>query len=275
MEEKHVMDRPKNAFEIFKLLDKSNCGDCGEKTCLAFAGAVFKGGRKASDCPRLDKDIVNMISGGKEDQRGPEGEGIAFLESLKDDITRTDIGKAARRVRADFKEGRLTLKVMGKDFSVDSKGNLFSDIHINPWIAVPFLSYVLFGKGVEPKGEWVSFRELKDGRERYALFHKRCEDALKKVADVYTELFDDMVHLFGGTRVAPQFQSDISVVLHPLPLVPMMVCYWKTDEGMQSSINVFFDRTADENLDIGSVFSLGVGFSQMATKIAITHGYAG
>jgi dipeptide/tripeptide permease len=41
------------------------------------------------------------------------------------------------------------------------------------------------------------------------------------------------------------------VVLHPLPLVPIMVCYWLAEEGMQSSLNVFFDDTANESLDIG------------------------
>jgi ArsR family metal-binding transcriptional regulator len=35
--------KPKNAFEIFHFLDKSNCKQCGEKTCLAFAGAVSWG----------------------------------------------------------------------------------------------------------------------------------------------------------------------------------------------------------------------------------------
>jgi dipeptide/tripeptide permease len=61
-------------------------------------------------------------------------------------------------------------------------------------------------------------------------------------------------------------------VLHPLPRVPIMVCYWLQAEGMQSSLNVFFDDTADANLGIGAVFSLGAGLAQMFTKIALRHG---
>jgi ArsR family metal-binding transcriptional regulator len=30
-------------MEIYKLLNGSNCRECNEKTCLAFAVAVFKG----------------------------------------------------------------------------------------------------------------------------------------------------------------------------------------------------------------------------------------
>jgi hypothetical protein len=97
-------------------------------------------------------------------------------------------------------------------------------------------------------------------------------EPLKRVADIYTPLFDDMVHLFGGRQVERQFESDISVVLHPLPLVPIMVCYWLPDEGIQSSLNLFFDETANENLDIGAAFALGSGLSQMFTKLAQRHG---
>jgi ArsR family metal-binding transcriptional regulator len=31
-----------NVMAIFKLLEKSNCRQCNEATCLAFAAAVFK-----------------------------------------------------------------------------------------------------------------------------------------------------------------------------------------------------------------------------------------
>lgn len=96
---------------------------------------------------------------------------------------------------------------------------------------------------------------------------------MKRIADQYTDLFDDMVHIFNGKQVEEQFESDISVVLHPLPKVPIMVCYWAPEEGLGSSLNIFFDSTADENLDIGSLFSLGAGLTQMFEKLAQRHGY--
>jgi CO dehydrogenase/acetyl-CoA synthase gamma subunit (corrinoid Fe-S protein) len=50
-------------MEIFQLLDKSNCRECGEKTCLAFAGAVFQGKRKIADCPKLERETIERFSG--------------------------------------------------------------------------------------------------------------------------------------------------------------------------------------------------------------------
>ena len=82
-----------------------------------------------------------------------------------------------------------------------------------------------------------------------------------------------MVHIFNGQQGEQHFKSDISVVLHPLPAVPIMICYWLPEDGLESSLDVFFDETADKNLDVGSVFSLGVGLAQMFGKLALRHGF--
>ena len=267
------MSKPKNAFEIFHYLDKSNGGECGEKTCLAFAGAVFMGQRRIRDCPKISLGAIESFAGEaeKRDTQGANPEDR--LAKLKSQIAHLDLAEAAERVGASFYDGKLTLKVLGKDFSVDTKGNLTSEIHINPWAAVPFLSYILTGQGLAPSGRWVPYRELKGGRDGYPLFQKRCEEPIKRVADLYTQLFDDMVHVFGGKKVDKRFESDISVMLYPLPKVPVMICYWLPEDGMDSSLHVFFDETADRNLDIGAVFSLGTGLAQMFTKIALRHGF--
>jgi hypothetical protein len=266
------MPHPRNAMEIYQFLDKSNCRECGEKTCLAFAGAVFMGQRKISDCPKLTQNIIKKFSD-NEITNTIEQNRDATLQTLKDEISAIDLAKAADRIGARFSGKKLTLKVLGKDFSVDTNGRLSTDIHVNPWVAVPFLNYILYGKGVPLSGNWVSFRELKEGKERYPLFQKRCEESIKRIADIYTDLFEDMVQIFNGKQVQKQFRSDISVVLKPLPLVPIMVCYWRPEDGLESSLNLFFDDTADQNLDIGAIFNLGAGLAQMFGKLAQRHGY--
>jgi len=267
------MPQPKNAMEIFQLLDKSNCRECGEKTCLAFAGAVFTGNRRLDQCPKLDRETIARFGGHSGNHQTIEQERDENLQKLQDRIANIDLAAAANRIGADFSGDRLTLKVLGKNLSVDTRGRLYADIHINPWVAGPFFAYVLYGKGLPASGNWASFRELKEGKERYPLFQKRCEEPMKKVADTYTDLFDDLVHIFSGRQVEEQFESDISVVLHPLPRIPMMICYWKPEDGLESSLNLFFDKIADDNLDIGSVFSLGAGMAQMFEKLALRHGF--
>jgi hypothetical protein len=170
------MPPPKNAMEIFKLLDMSNCRECGEKTCLAFAGAVFQGQRKLAECPKLDRETIERLSGDVQNQNTAEQTRDEYLKQLKTEVAGHDLAAAANRVGATFSGNKLTLKVLGKDFSVDTEGQLYADIHINPWVVVPFLSYILYGKGLPVAGNWVSFRELKDGQEAFSETLRRAHE---------------------------------------------------------------------------------------------------
>ncbi len=267
------MPRPKSAMEIFRLLEKSNCQECGRKTCLAFAGAVYTGQKSIQDCPRLAPEVIARFRGEDPTAEAGEQNGEDYLENLLSAVRQTDLAAAADRIGARYENGRLALKIMGKNFKVDAHGRLSADIHVNPWVAVPFLQYVLNARGTPASGKWVSLRELAEGKERYPLFQKRCETAMQRVADIYPDLFNDMVHLFNARQVPRQFQSDISVVLEPLPKVPIMICYWRPEDGMASNLKVFFDAAADQNLDIGALFTLGTGLATMFEKLALRHGF--
>ena len=43
-------------FSILKYLPRTNCGKCGQSTCIVFASLAFEGGKNASDCPELVLD---------------------------------------------------------------------------------------------------------------------------------------------------------------------------------------------------------------------------
>ncbi len=63
----------------------------------------------------------------------------------------------------------------------------------------------------------------------------------------------------------------MSLALYPLPKVPVMICYWYPEDGMESKLNIFFDQTADSHLKIDSIFALGVGMVMMFEKIVLKH----
>lgn len=266
------MTWPKNAMDVFKLLDKSNCRECGAPTCLAFAAAVFKGEQRLNECPRVDQEVLDQYDGQPVAPKGADANMEAQLAQLKQSVQDIDLTEASKRTGGRCTNGKLTVKIMGKDFSVDAQGNLSSDIHVHNWIAGPFFDYIHNCQGAPISGKWVPFRELENGKDWARFFNHRCEKRLKKVADTYTDLFEDMVHLFNGRPVEHHYQSDISLVLHPLPKLPLLICYWKPEEGMDSDLNVFFDANAEKNLSIGSIYTLGVGLVLMFEKIALRHG---
>ena len=95
---------------------------------------------------------------------------------------------------------------------------------------------------------------------------------MKRLADAYTDIFDDSVHIFNGRKVDEQFQSDISVVLYPFPKVPIMIYYWKLDDGLDSSLNVYFDKSANDNIGMGAVLTICAGLAIMFERISARHG---
>lgn len=266
------MPQIQNAMDVFKLLDKSNCRLCGAATCLAFAAAVFQGNRQLTECPHLEPEVAERYSEGVSPVRTMDQDAEEALRRMQGEIAKVDLAEAAERLGGRFANGKLTLRILGKEFSVDSQGRFTTDIHVHGWIAGPVLAYILSGAGKPPSGNWVPLRELKGGQDWHRFFSQRCEKPMKAVADTYTDLFEDMVHLFNGQRVGQHFDADIAVVLHPLPKLPLLVCYWKPDEGMPSDLNLFFDDTAAANLAIEAIYTLGAGLSLMFEKIAQRHG---
>jgi hypothetical protein len=267
-----AMAQLNNVLDILKLLDKSNCRECGEPTCMAFAACVHQGDKDLASCPHLAPEVLEQVGGHVQKRRSPDQDAVEAMAQLKTEIAQVDFESAAQRVGAQFSDGRLTLKILGKDFSVDENGNLFSDIHINSWVAIPFLNYVLHGKGTIPSGDWIPFRELKGGQEMYGLFAQQCEKRLKKVADGYTGLFEDMLNIFSGKQMERHYASDISLVLYPLPRVPVLICYWKPEDGMASDLSIFFDAEVENNLSLESIYALCTGMSRMFENIVKSHG---
>ena len=57
---KHIVGTPfvdYNVIDVFKILPKLNCRECGDPTCLAFAMRVVKKEKNYTNCPHLLKVI--------------------------------------------------------------------------------------------------------------------------------------------------------------------------------------------------------------------------
>ena len=267
------MLKPKSTIEILQHLEKSNCRECGFPSCLAFALAVYKGEKLLGNCPRVDPDIARKYDNSTTSKpEAPQEMEEEALTELQKQIEGIDLAAAADRTGGRYANGKLTIKVLGKDFSIDSRGQLSSDIHINTWVAGPVLNYILKCQGLYPTGKWVPLRELHGGRSWDNFFTQRCEKPLKKVADTYTDLFRDMIEIFNGKPVKNHYQSDVSLVIHPLPKVPLLICYWRPEDGLPSTLNIFFDANAEKNLPVGSLYTICAGLAVMFEKLSMRHG---
>ena len=266
------MKQLSSPMDVIKLLPKTNCRDCGRPTCMVFAVSVIQGQAGLDGCPHLDDHVRARFQAPTAGPSAAEVEQQEVLEELKQKIRNMDL-----LARADLLGGRvsgncLAIRCLGKEFLVDSNGDIKSDCHIIPWVTGPILNYVLTATGTPPTGDWIPFRELKGGADWGRFFQHRCEKAFKKAIDQFTNLFEYIIDIFNGKSAGGVFQSDIAVVIHPLPKLPVLICYWKSEDELEATLNLFFDAKAEDNLGIEQIYTLGVGLVTMFEKIAQTHG---
>ncbi len=267
------MSNFKTTMDVFKLLEKTNCRKCNKPTCLAFAAAVFQGQVPLNQCPYVAADVLEQYGSEPVKKESTFDQDYArTMETLKEKIKQIDLASRADTVGGRFANGKLVLKILGKDVAIDSNGDFFTDIHVNPWIAPPVLNYVIACKGVPLTGQWVPFRELDSSADWARFFDHQTEGSFKKVADTNPRFFKDIIELFNGRKVENHYDADISLIIYPLPLLPMLICYNAPEDGMASDLNLFFDDTADQNLPVKNIYTLSMGLANMFKKLAINHG---
>ncbi len=257
-------------LEIYKLLPKSNCGKCLLPSCLAFAAALAAGRQPLSDCPDLAPEAAAQLAGRLTQREDREMEQAEFMDKLRRKMSEIDPTALAPRLGATMRGDKLVIRSFGKEFLVDTRGVVSSECHIIPWVEAPLLSYITHQSHGEITGRWLSFREFKGGIEWQGLFTSRCETPLRLLADAHPDLLSDIIDLFQG-RTIDWYQSDIALVLHPLPKVPILICYQAPEEDLDSVLNIFFDECCGVNLHIKSIFTLCSGLVQMFAKIAEHH----
>ncbi len=132
------------------------------------------------------------------------------------------------------------------------------------------LTYASTPDPMATEGRWVPFGELKSGATTVGYFSKRFEEPLRVIADEHTDVFFELLRIFGGTSVGG-FDADYAVALLPLPNVPMLVLYWREEDEFPSKLRVMFDPTADSYLGPEIITGMGRGIIEMLQKIIPKH----
>ena len=267
-----------NQIEIYKLLNKSNCGECKVRSCMGFAVSVVNGQRKLQDCPHLSSETSEKIEGSIT-IRDHRDEIEKLIDPLKKEIGKVDFEKAALGLGAEIKNGMLAVRCLGKEFIIDKEGNIHTLCHVNPWLKAPLFHYIINSGSSELTRQWISYGELKNGIIMDQYFNRRCEEPLREIADKYPTFLDDMLTVFHGKPVNMEM-ADVSWIIYPLPKVPFLIMYWKGEEqeeqhkgeiSFESKLKILFDKATDEYINYEIIYVLGRGLVEMFTKISQKH----
>lgn len=261
-------------LEIYKILNKSNCRKCGLPSCLAFAAAVVQGQKQLNNCPELDTERIESFCAPAVSRKTIEDEQQLTLNILLRKISEVDFSTVAERLGGVANYDKLVINCLGKDFIIDSSGKMTSGCHYNQWVHLPLLSYIIQGQGRSISREWLPFNQLEGAAAWSRFFAHRCEEDFRQLADAHTELFFELCYLFGAQE-AVETDADYSLVIHPLPKLPLVIRYWVSEEDFASKLSIFFDRTAPDNLNIEYIYMITRGIVEMFRVLIVKHNMTG
>ncbi len=260
------------ALEIFQSTAQTNCGECGLGSCMAFSLQVLQGLKRPEDCPYFDDQTADRLAAAppaeKPEQADRRG---SLLAELKTQISDVDFHDAARRLGGGVRGDRLAIMCLGKWFEVDKQGGLHSDAHVHDWVHLPILQYIVHGQGKDPTGELVTFAQLNGIRDWKNFFEHRCEKAFRDMAEEHPDLFLDLLDLFGHDHHVEGTSPDRSIMMYPLPKVPILFLYWRAEEEFEAKLTILLDRAVEANLGAEGTYLLVQGIVEMFRKIIARH----
>jgi hypothetical protein len=253
-------------MEVLKRLPRTNCGDCGQPTCLAFATRVIKEGEDLAQCPHLEGagEFQEQIRAQQQAGVGRRRESAAIsLEVLQAKVAPLDFAALAAGLGADYGEegGRPYLAIPYFGFCLQ----VFKDelryppgALADPWDAILLYNYIASQGSRPPAGNWIAYNSLPNSvskaktlarleREVAAHFSGRAAALKEQAAALGAELVS-----VGGE------DADLQAVFLPLPRVPILLLFWDADpeEGFEAQCRFLFDAGVPDYLDLEAMLFL-------------------
>jgi len=253
-------------MEVLKNLPRTNCGECGQATCLAFATRVIKEGEDLNKCPHLTgagADMGPAVRAQQEAGVGRRRESIAIsLEVLQEKVAPLDFAALAEGLGTAYGEeaGRpyLSLNYFGHRLQVFKDELRYPPgVTGDPWDAILLYNYIA-AQGREPvAGRWIAYNSLPNSVSK-AKTLARLE---KKLAEHFAGRaagLKERVSGLGGVMVAVGEDADVQAAFMPLPKVPLLLLFWdaEAEEGFAPQAHWLFDASVTHYLDLEAMLFL-------------------
>jgi len=253
-------------MEVLKRLPRTNCGDCGRPTCLAFATQVIKEGEDLGKCPHLQAgdEFGELIRAQQQAGVGRRRESVAISrEVLQAKVAPLNFAALAAGLGAEYGEeaGRpyLTMPYFGNCLQVFKDELRYPPGALaDPWDAILLYNYIASGGNREPTGDWIAYNSLPNSvskaktlarleRELAAHFSSRASGLKERAASLGAAMVS-----VGGE------DADVQDVFQPLPRVPILLLFWDADpaEGFEAQCRLLFDATVSDYLDLEAILFL-------------------
>ena len=258
------------------VLPRTNCGDCGFPTCIAFAGMVVAEKHPLDGCPHLDPEVVArcnrelgaQYAAGKWIKRDLAQDALVWARERSASMNLADLPDRIGGVLVDHDEGRA-LKLPYFEGHVlirpdDVRRSDGSDL--SRWEKVFIYNHLAQGGTRMPSGTWKGFEAFPNTVSKVKTMAGQVETPLVDRFQGRLEALMASALSIGGEDVTGGNSSaDAAFYFRPLPRVPVMLLFWDEDrvDGFGATAKLLFDETVTDHLDIESIVFLGERLRQM------------
>lgn len=258
------------------VLPKTNCGDCGFPTCIAFAGMVVSDKHPLDGCPYLAPEVVErcnrelgvQYAAGKWTKRDLAQDALKWAMQRSASMNLADLPDRIGGTLVENNGGpALKLAFFAGHILIDADDIVRLDgVALTRWEKVFIYNHMAQGGCRVPKGTWKGFEEFPNTVSKVKTMAKQVESPLvERFHGRLKELAESAVDI-GGRDVADENSSaDAVFFFQPLPRVPVMLLFWDEDllDGFGATAKLLFDETVTDHLDIESIVFLSERLRQM------------
>jgi len=250
-----------NPFDIVKKTPKSNCGQCGYPSCLAFAAAVVKGGEEPGKCPFLEAGSLTPNPAGKKNLAElSTSRDLELIEYLKSKVASLSLAAIAPGLGCALEPGEqgetLLFSYLGRQVRMAKDGILLDGREPDdPRDQILLYNYLCAKGGPPPTHAWIGLESLPNSISKVRTLATYCED---KLAEQFTlrplAAITEACRALGGSE-QPQESATLAFAIPVLPMVPHYLAYWQAEpeDGFPARVKVLFDRRVLDFLDIESL----------------------
>ena len=251
-------------LELYKLTPRTNCGECGQYTCLAFATQAVTGQVDIAACAYLDeeqtRDVRERLREQVEEGIGVSREGFEkTMGFLHEEVAKWDFEVIAESLGAKIvvssEENVLVFPYFSDLVSVtQSNIEKLPDGELSAWEKIFIYNYVI-GGAAEPSGTWVGMETLPNSVSKIKSLKEHCEGPLSRLCSGKFPLLAKAVSPWGHEVSLKDQGVDFAAEFPVFPKLAIRVLFWDEvkDEGYPSSVKFLFDSRVLQVLDLESL----------------------
>ena len=268
---------PLSVVDIYRdLLPKTNCGECGFPTCLAFASMVVAEKLPLVNCPHIEpgklesanQELESQYAAGKWTKRDMAADALQWAKERAASMRIRDLpARIGGRLLENGEDDMLELPYF-EDVIIIKPGEILkSDGEpLNRWEQVFIYNHMAQGGSCQPTGRWKGLVELPNTVSKIKSMKEQVEIHLIDRFMGHTEELIKAGKALGGTEIDDRDpRADVGLLFQPLPRIPVMLLFWDADssEGFDAEVKLLFDQTITEHLDIESIIFLSERLRQL------------